>query len=435
MLEEYPLCDHCLGRQFALLGHGIENDARGKSIKLALVLSAHADSLSRIKGGKRILEILASNGFSKEAQEILQMMKKHTSSKNAEQACFLCKGKFDNIESLVERALHLLEAYEYGTFLVGIELPTASEECEDEFKARFEVHYGESMRNEFGRLTGKRIVEHNKKAVEFLKPEIVVLVNPFAETVKLQVNPLFVAGRYRKLARGIPQSKWFCSNCWGRGCEKCSWTGKMYSESVEELIGKILLDATGGLKTSFHASGREDIDARMLGTGRPFVIEVTRPQERFLDLAKLKQNVNSYGKGKIEVSNLKFADKDLVRRLKKGESTQKEYRVIIEFENRIVAKDLKLLKERLANGVISQKTPVRVLHRRADLTRERYIYEVGVKKLSPKKAELILRCQGGLYVKELVTGDEGRTTPSVSGILENKAKPMKLDVLSVDMGD
>jgi len=189
------------------------------------------------------------------------------------------------------------------------------------------------------------------------------------------------------------------------------------------------------LKTSFHASGREDIDARMLGTGRPFVIEVTRPQERFLDLAKLKQNVNSYGKGKIEVSNLKFADKDLVRRLKKGESTQKEYRVIIEFENRIVAKDLKLLKERLANGVISQKTPVRVLHRRADLTRERYIYEVGVKKLSPKKAELILRCQGGLYVKELVTGDEGRTTPSVSGILENKAKPMKLDVLSVNMGD
>ncbi len=75
------------------------------------------------------------------------------------------------------------------------------------------------------------------------------------------------------------------------------------------------------------------------------------------------------------------------------------------------------------------------MHRRADLIRERYIYKVKVKRLSPKKAELEIRCQGGLYVKELVSGDEGRTTPSVSELLENKAKPIKLDVLNVIMED
>jgi tRNA U54 and U55 pseudouridine synthase Pus10 len=32
-----------------------------------------------------------------------------------------------------------------------------------------------------------------------------------------------------------------------------------------------------------------------------------------------------------------------------------------------------------------------------------------------------------------VTGDEGRTTPNVSDILKNKAKPIKLDVLDVIM--
>ena len=83
--------------------------------------------------------------------------------------------------------------------------------------------------------------------------------------------------------------------------------------------------------------------------------------------------------------------------------------------------------------MIKQRTPVRVLHRRTDMTREKYIYEVNVKKLSPRKAEMKIRCQGGLYVKELVTGDEGRTVPNVSEILDNKAKPMKLDVLSVIM--
>jgi tRNA pseudouridine synthase 10 len=60
---------------------------------------------------------------------------------------------------------------------------------------------------------------------------------------------------------------------------------------------------------------------------------------------------------------------------------------------------------------------------------------VNVKKLSPKKAEMKIRCQGGLYVKELVTGDGGRTVPSVSEILKNRATPMKLDVLKVIMGD
>jgi tRNA U54 and U55 pseudouridine synthase Pus10 len=34
-----------------------------------------------------------------------------------------------------------------------------------------------------------------------------------------------------------------------------------------------------------------------------------------------------------------------------------------------------------------------------------------------------------------VTGDEGRTIPSVSAILKNPAKPLKLDVLEVAIED
>ena len=44
-----------------------------------------------------------------------------------------------------------------------------------------------------------------------------------------------------------------------------------------------------------------------------------------------------------------------------------------------------------------------------------------------------IRCQGGLYIKELVSGDEGRTIPSVASILKTKAKPCELDVLKVIM--
>ena len=433
MLEKYPLCGHCLGRQFALLGHGMENDERGNAIKTVLTLEAHTLALSKNKEGIKILKILATNGFSKTAEEILHGMKKRIPSKRVPKACFLCEDKFKIVDGLAEKAIEKLKDYEFSNFLVGIELPVTVEEREDEFKAEFEVSYGENMRNEFGRTIGKKIAEHSGKNVEYKKPEVVVLANPPAEKIRLQVNPLYIAGRYRKLVRGIPQSKWLCSNCRGKGCEKCNWTGKMYPESVEEIIGKSFLDATGGVKASFHASGREDIDARMLGKGRPFVIEITQPKKRFLNLKKLEETVNAYAKGKVEVSDLRFADKDVVRKLKKAESAQKEYRVIMEFENKITVKALRLLEEKLTNTVVKQRTPIRVLHRRANLTREKYIYEVRLKKLSPKKAEMKTRCQGGLYVKELVTGDDGRTTPNVSEILKNKAKPITLDVLNVIM--
>ena len=203
---------------------------------------------------------------------------------DTEVKCSLCEGKFELVDSLTEKALDAIDGYEFTTFLVGIELPTKVEEREDEFKAAINIGYGESMKHEFGRLLGKALAKRTGKEAEYLIPDIVVVFNPFLEKVRLQVNPLFVAGRYRKLVRTIPQSKWFCSNCRGRGCEKCGGTGKMYPESVEELSSKPLLEATQGEETFFHASGREDIDARMLGTGRPFVIEVSKPKKRFVDL-------------------------------------------------------------------------------------------------------------------------------------------------------
>jgi tRNA pseudouridine synthase 10 len=435
MLEKYPLCDHCLGRQFALLGHGVENDERGKAIKLALTFEAHALALSESKQGLKILRVLATNGFSKIATEIISRMGECIETKDILEKCFLCEGKLEICNDLAEKALGLLVEYEYSSFLVGIELSLIFAEREDEFRAEFGVSHGESLRKEFARTVGRRIAERSGKDVDFKKPEIVVLAEPFSGLVRLQVNPLFIAGRYKKLVRSIPQSKWFCSECWGKGCIKCNWTGKMYPESVQEIVEKPLLEATSGASASFHASGREDIDARMLGNGRPFVIEITTPKKRFLDLKKAEDAVNVYGVNKVEVVGLRFANRDVVRKLKGGESKQKEYRMFIEFENKITTKDMHFLEKSLTNVMIEQKTPVRVLHRRADLTRERYIYDVDVKKLSPRKAEMRLRCQGGLYVKELVTGDEGRTVPSVSEILKNKAKPMELDVLNIVMDD
>jgi len=430
MLETHPLCDHCLGRQFALLGYGLDDQKRGETLKLLLTMKNHQLALSGKKAGFSNLRILAANGSFEMAAEILRNMRKRPRKKRE---CYLCQGLFKSVDTLVENALEVLEAYEYNTFLVGIELPTAVEEREDEFKARFEVGYGESMRNEFSRDIGKKIVVATKKPAEYKKPDVVVLVRPFTGEVILQANPLYIRGDYKKLVRDIPQSKWFCRICRGEGCPKCNGTGKMYSESVEEIIAGPLLEKTGGEDVMFHAAGREDVDARMLGTGRPFIMEVKRPRRRFIDLQSLTEVINEQARGKVEVLNLRSAGKDDVKRLKKAEASTKVYKVFIDFDRAVSDEELETVPKMLSKAVIRQQTPLRVLHRRADLVREKYIYEAHIKRLAPNRAEMKIRCQGGLYIKELVSGDEGRTVPSIASIINAEAKPLELDVLKVMM--
>lgn len=428
MLEKHPLCNHCLGRQFALLGYGIDNEKRGEALKLLLTMKAHKQAMSKNKNGVALLKTLASNGNFPMAAQILKKMKKKPLET---QQCYLCSGRFESLEGLVNLAVDKLKKYEYNTLLVGIELPTEVEEREDEFKGKFTVKHGESLRNEFSRNIGKKIAGVTGKATEHERPEIVVLVNPFTNEASLQVNPIHISGRYRKLVRDIPQSRWLCSSCRGKGCPKCSWTGKMYPESIEEIVGNPTLEMTKGSDIAFHGAGREDIDARMLGLGRPFVIEIKKPRKRLIDLKSLQKTINEKAIGKVEVSNLRFANKDTVRKLKRSEAAQKLYRAVVELDKPVSKKQLAVLEKTLNGAVIRQQTPRRVIHRRADLVREKHIYEAKVKKLKPNRIEVRIRCQGGLYIKELISGDEGRTVPNVADILNTRAVPVELDVLDV----
>jgi len=428
MLEKHPLCDHCLGRQFAFLGFGVDNRERGRSLKLSLTMAGHQLALKNGKEGVTLLKVLSENGAFPVASEVLRKLKRRP--KQAKK-CFLCEDCFESLPSLAEKTAEKLRGYEYGTFLVGVKLPHEAEEREDEFKARFEVQHGENFRNELSREFGKLLSERTGKAVDFLNPQIVVLVNPFSGDVRLQVNPLFVMGKYRKLVRGIPQSKWFCPKCRGRGCPECGGTGRLHPESVEELVAGPAVEMADGEGASFHGAGREDADARMLGKGRPFIIQVKRPRKRGINLKELAQTINKRAEGKIRIAGLKIVDKNMIQSLKSMEASKKTYRVTVLFDRDVSDAEIEKIASSLSGAKVLQQTPTRVLRRRADRTREKHIYETAVKRISPNSVEMRVKCQGGLYVKELVTGDGGRTEPNVSKIVGAKAEPLELDVLSV----
>ena len=157
--------------------------------------------------------------------------------------------------------------------------------------------HAEPLKAELNREVGKIIERETGKIADFDRPDLVVILNLWIEEVELQINSVFIYGRYKKFKRGIPQTKWLCRECRGKGCQRCDFTGKMYAESVEELISCPILEEFKGEDMVLHGSGSEDIDARMLGSGRLFVLEIKEPRRRKLDLRLLENKVNGGGTG------------------------------------------------------------------------------------------------------------------------------------------
>jgi tRNA pseudouridine synthase 10 len=167
----------------------------------------------------------------------------------------------------------------------------------------------------------------------------------------------------------------------------------------------------------------------MLGTGRPFVVEAVSPRVRMVDLARLQEEINRRAEGKVEVSDLEFTEKATVEELKTA-LFEKSYTMLVEFGGEVAEEKLKSVLDKLV-GLVEQRTPTRVSHRRADKVRKREVLDLRLDQFSGKTARITLRGTSGLYVKELISGDDGRTRPSLAGLLGSGARVVELDVINV----
>jgi len=388
------ICDRCLGRHLSRDLPGESNSERGEYVRRHFL-----DHINKFEDVKK---------------------------------CKVCFGTFDNLEDILKDVSDTIKdkGVEFSTFLVGCRFPQDIMEKEKELQTEIQLEV-ESIKKEFNRELGKLLYDHWEKEVDFENPQLVIMSDLSRNRVDLQINALFIEGRYRKLVRNIPQTKWPCRKCKGKGCERCNYTGKMYEESVEELISPSVLMMAGGTESKFHGAGREDIDVKMLGKGRPFVLEIKEPLKRDLDLKRLEYEINKNAQGKVEVLNLKSSEKQRRSAIKTSSTdTYKTYLALVELAATVDAADL----ERLTKlKLIEQRTPIRVSHRRADKVRKRQIKGLTATKIGEKTLELKIDCEGGLYIKELISGDEGRTQPSVSLLLGTPARCVQLDVLEVNI--
>jgi tRNA pseudouridine synthase 10 len=388
-------CDHCLGRFFGKRSHGLSNDERGCGLKIARALFENQPYM-KFSG-----------------------------------TCWVCSNFFDTIPEWADRVVQALRGIEYSTFLVGCRVPPLIAENEEMVWSDLSLTEPEPFKSEVNREVGKAVSVITGKNVDFKKPDIVAILDPASGQVEVQINSVFFYGRYQKFERGIPQTHWDCRACRGAGCEKCNFTGAQYLDSVEELIARPVIIAFEAQNAVLHGAGREDIDARMIGSGRPFILEVVEPKKRSLDLAWLEQEINRTAEGRVSVTIKRWSERAEVETLKSNKA-HKKYRILVGVDGALSADEFANALKTLQGATIHQRTPERVAHRRADKIRERIVLDIEYAGEQDGKFVVEILGEAGLYIKELVSGDGGRTRPSLAEILDRPAHVFSLDVVQVE---
>jgi len=416
LLRKYPLCDHCLGRVFAKHGVELSNDERGKAVKT--ILQFHIYSLVKNKSiDIDEVKTLAINA----GEPLTRMYRKIFGEELSPKPCYICGNKLSR-EYYREKAsmiAELLSQYDVKRFLVGVSISQDTLFRELDVYREVGLETSESIKNEIKREIGKLIRDKYGLEPDFEKPEAMVIIDFEKDTLSININPVLLEGRYWKRGRNISHVPWV-----SKGVYK-------YPYSLEQFFNDQLSQIYRAEKIVFHASGREDVDARMLGDGRPMVVEIKKPRVRNTGLMVVN----------------KVLDTDLVKavifgeasRLKikyfKGEASKKRkiYKILVYSESPLDPLELTSLENYFNNRVIKQYTPKRILRRKRERLRTKKVYVVKTVLLDKQLFEALVYCDGGLYVKEIVHGDDGRTTPSFSEFLNKKLYPIELDVIGMEI--
>ncbi len=342
------------------------------------------------------------------------------------EGCFICSGMLAAFSSLLESAISQSKNFKWETFSVASSFPRTALMNEAEIATRLLPGVYTSIKNSTNAKLAEEIAKATGKKNDQRGADASFEFNFSSNKAIARPTQLYVYGHYLKLARNFCQSRWHCSECNGKGCDSCHGSGMNYP-SVEDEIGKVLMPAFKAKDCTLHASGREDVDVRCLGAGRPFVAELATPMKRTADLqaleAEFEKNEN------VRAIGLRLVRKSFIDSVCNSHF-EKEYEAIVSADRPLTAADAKKLAS-LSGTTLEQHTPQRVLSRRTDMLRKRTVYKISAQAIGGGKLKLSLLAEAGTYIKEFIHSDAGRTKPSVSSTLSCLAQCDSLDVVAI----
>jgi tRNA pseudouridine synthase 10 len=379
ILSSGYVCDSCLGRQFAKLLKGKTNREKGKTIRDFLAMEHEAKKIR-----------VDPMNFGKKPEK-----------------CTVCEDIFDNLSEISGNILRKLKPVDFETFSVGIKMSDSLVMTEEALWEKIGVKYSEPIKSEINRELGKMIAERTGKRTDPNKPDILIIFDVQNKRTEIFSNSLFIYGEYKKFTRGLPQTK-----------------SPRYKQTVQDIIARPFVRTTLASSHVLHALGREDKEAKCL-VWRPFILELKQPVKRKMNMDKIKKEINMR-KG-IKVRELRVSDRKEVSGLK-SKRPYKVYRVVIDFEKNV--RNVRNVRKLV--GAIKQRTPERVSGKKPEKTKNKKVKSIKWKRINNKRYQFEITTESGLYLKELVSGDSGRTKPSVSSVLENQARVREFDLIGLE---
>ena len=274
-------------------------------------------------------------------------------------------------------------------------------------------------------------------------------LNSLKVKVEISRESLFLLGKYKKNSRDIAQSRWLVEG-----------SDFQPAGSVEEIVEEWLAGVLGAdikpreSRVTLSASGREDVDVRMLGTGRDFCVEISNPVSLSNFAGKRKiGDFPGFSRHGVEISDLRLVDRRVLGWLHYcAENHTKFYQAVVLCKEPLTLASMEKLQG-IKDLEICQWTPVRVLHRRANMLRKKTLHSINVKMIDNENIDLstewciskedamkwkscnlyviTLESSAGMYIKEFVHGDFGRTSPSLKDLLTES--PNVCDILTLDV--
>lgn len=417
ILSEYPLCNSCLGRIFAKYGIGLGNHDRGLAIKTMIAMKLHHSYLNGEVDREYIYRLTTNSG-----EPLLTLYEKLFNERLDMRKCYICSGKLSRelVEKIAIDICLKLRELDIRSFIVGISLDSTLSSRELEIMSRHGTESSESIKRELKREIGKSISSICKISPEFTRPDVVVVVNvdsEFNHEISIQQNPLFYKGYYWKTRRGIPHTP--------RG-------DKRIELSIHEITEKIFKEIFHADKIIVHSAGREDIDTRVLGSGRPVVIEVKSPRIRNISLEYLKTHVEETTRElPIYIEITSQTTRSIVRYLKEYVKRKKRiYRVSVLSDEYIELRELVELENRFKSIEVRQKISRGI--RGIERERVRKVYSVKTYPISSRLFEAIINCEGGLRIRELINCNGDETRPCFTSVLGKRLTPLEVDILYIE---
>ncbi|XP_057532257.1 uncharacterized protein LOC130810276 isoform X2 [Amaranthus tricolor] len=333
----------------------------------------------------------------------------------------------DALKLYIANPLEMMLGFTSGSSSFRVRLTyTSSEISAKTSNGKENNHVGKKSRTDIGNTDGMGTESTSDSLLEKTSLRLLEKKIPgCCLEIRCSRTPMYIGGRYLKYSRNVSQTRWIIDD------------ERMGEASVEEIVGNNVLPFCKGENYKFHAAGREDIDVRMLGSGRPFILEIQNPRilPSEISIKEIENKINSLEGKLVRVKNLKIVDDQGWTLMREGEADkQKQYAALVWISRELEETDLTTISS-LKDLKVLQRTPVRVLHRRSPLEREKIIHWMNIEKITGSTQFFLLHLctQAGTYIKEFVHGDLGRTHPSLGSILDCRAEILQLDVTDVKM--